>query len=157
MTTATTLRKFLQAHHVECETVPHPHTATTLDSAIAARINSDCMAKAVMLGDDDGQMVMAVLPASHQLKLKQVRKATGRHLHLVREMDFAQLFPDCEVGAIPALGNAYGMDMVWDDCLADQSDIFLEAGDHESLVHVTGRDFIDLVRDCRHGSISVHR
>lgn len=156
MATATTVRKYLEEHHVRCDTVPHPATATTLGAAMAAQISADCVAKAVMLGDEKGYM-MAVVPASHQVKLKRLREATGRDLHLVREMEFAQMFPDCEVGAIPPIGRAYGMDMVWDDSLAAKSDIYFEAGDHESLMHVSGKDFIDMMVDCKHGCISVHR
>ncbi len=156
MSAATTVRKFLEERHVRCDMVPHPHTATALDAAMSAQISAECVAKAVMVGDDSGYM-MAVVPASHQVKLKRLRDATGRNLHFVPELEFAQMFPDCEVGAIPALGKAYGMDMVWDDALAEKSDIYFEAGDHESLMHVSGRDFVELMRDYRHGRISVHR
>jgi len=46
------------------------------------------------------------------------------------------------------------MPMIWDDCLAEKSDIYFEAGDHESLMHVNSRDFVDLVRSSSHGCIS---
>lgn len=154
MSTAMTLSRFLKEHHVECDPMIHPHTATSWESAMAANVEPDCVAKAVMLGDERGLM-MAVVPASHQVKMKQLRKATGRHLHFVSEDEFAAMFPDCEVGAIPAVGQAYGMETVWDDCLAEQSDIYFEAGDHECLMHVRTRDFVDMMRDSRHGRISV--
>jgi Ala-tRNA(Pro) deacylase len=151
-----TIQKFLEEHHVQCDMMAHPYTATAMEAALAANVDVDCMAKAVLVGDERGLM-MAVVPASHQLRLRQLRKETGRNLHMVAEPEFAARFPDCEVGAIPPLGPAYGMDMVWDDCLAEQSDIYFEAGDHESVMHVTARDFVDMMRDCQHGCISRHR
>ena len=156
MSTATTIRNYLQQHHVECDAMIHHHTATALESALAANVDADCVAKAVMVGDERGLM-MAVVPASHQVKMKRLREATGRNLHLLKEGDFARRFPDCEIGAIPAIGHAYGMEMVWDDCLAEHADIYFEAGDHECLMHVSTRDFIDMVGDSRHGRISSQR
>lgn len=153
MSTATTIRNYLQQHHVECDAMHHPHTATAFESAMAANVDADCVAKAVMVGDELGLM-MAVVPASRQVKIRELRKATGRNLHMLREGDFARRFFDCEVGAIPPIGQAYGMEMVWDDSLAEQLDIYFEAGDHECLMHVSGRDFIDMVGDSRHGRIS---
>ena len=155
MSTATTIRKFLDARHVRCEEMHHPHTATSWATAVSANVEPDCVAKAVVVGDERGLM-LAVVPASHQVKIKQLRRATGRNLHFVPEHVFAEMFHDCEIGAIPALGQAYGMETVWDDCLADQTDIYFEAGDHESLMHVSGRDFIDMMRSSRHDCIS-HR
>lgn len=156
MATAMTLRKFLESHDVPCEIMSHAHTATALESAVAAHVDADSMAKAVVVGDERGLM-LAVVPASHLLKIKRLREATGRRLHLITEREFAARFPDCEIGAIPALGKPYGMEMIWDDCLAENSEIYFEAGDHESLMHMACKDFVDLVGDSQHGRISVHR
>lgn len=156
MSTATTIRNYLQQHHVECDTMRHHHTATAFESAMAANVDADCVAKAVMVGDDRGLM-MAVVPASHQVRMRSLRAATGRDLHLLKEDEFARRFPDCEIGAIPAIGRAYGMEMVWDDCLAEHPDVYFEAGDHECLMHVSSRDFIDMAGDSRHGRISRQR
>lgn len=155
MSTANAIRRFLEDHHVRGETMPHPHTATALASAEAAQVDAECVAKAVMVGDERGLM-MAVVPASHYVKMKELRRQTGRPLHLVPEREFATMFPDCEVGAIPPFGPAYGMPMIWDDCLAEKSDIYFETGDHESLMHVSGRDFVDLVRSSSHGCITTN-
>ncbi len=156
MSTAAMIRKYLDEHHVHYDTKAHAPTATALDAASSAHVAPDCVAKAVMLGDDQG-CLMAVIPASHHIRMKELRKATGRQLHLLPEGEFSRLFPDCQVGAVPPLGRAYGLELVWDDCLGEQSEIYFESGDHESLMHVSGRDFIDMVRDSRHGSFSNHR
>lgn len=153
MATAARLRKFLEDRHIRSESLPHPHTATTQGSATAAHVDADCVAKAVMVGDEQGLM-MAVIPASHHVKMKHLRRETGRRLHFIAERDFAAMFPDCEIGAIPPLGAVYGMEMIWDDCLAEQSEIYFEAGDHENLLHVSGREFVDMVRDSPHACIS---
>lgn len=156
MSTATAIRKYLADHHVRSEMTPHAHTATAMDAADAAHVNADCVAKAVMVGDEHGCM-MAVIPASHQVRLKELRRATGRNLHLMREREFSHLFPDCDLGAVPAIGQAYGMELIWDDCLAEQSDVYFEAGDHEALMRVKARDFVTMMHGSPHGCISSHR
>lgn len=156
MSTATAIQKFFEERHMQCETMPHLRTATTLDSAQAAHVDADCVAKAVMLGDERG-LLMAVIPASHQVRMKMLRRETGRNLHMVAESEFAARFPDCEVGAIPPIGGAYGMETIWDDCLGEMSDIYFEAGDHENLMRISAHDFVDMMRDSRHGCISSPR
>ena len=42
---------------------------------------------------------------------------------------------------MPALGPDYGIPTVVDSSLRDQCDIYLEAGDHEELVHVSEKSF----------------
>ena len=61
------------------------------------------------------------------------------------------LFLDCEPGSVPALGAAYGLNVVVDDSLAQQPDIYFEGGDHANLVHISGTSFQKLMKDARHG------
>lgn len=155
MSAARTLERYLDEHHVRYDMVTHPSTPTAMRAAVAAHINADCLAKAVMLADQQGY-VMAVVPATHQVRLRRLREETGRNLHLASEMAFAPMFPDCVVGAVPPLGMAYGMDTIWDDSLMEREEIYFEAGDHECLMHVSGRDFIDMMSGCKHGRFSTH-
>jgi prolyl-tRNA editing enzyme YbaK/EbsC (Cys-tRNA(Pro) deacylase) len=54
-------------------------------------------------------------------------------------------FSDCERGAIPAIGEAYGVDVVIDPSLVHQPDVYFESGDHEHLIRMTGDDFRGLM------------
>ena len=79
----------------------------------------------------------------------------NRNLGLATESELAKLFSDCEIGALPALGPAYGIETVVDDAIAEQPDIYFEAGDHEQLVHVSAESFNALLGDtARHGHFS---
>ena len=44
-------------------------------------------------------------------------------------------------------GEAYGVQVIWDDELAYTSDIYIEAGDHEHLIWLERRDFRQLTAD----------
>jgi Ala-tRNA(Pro) deacylase len=70
------------------------------------------------------------------------------------EEQIETLFPDCEPGSIPALGAAYGLGVVVDDSLAQQEDLYFEAGDFADLVHISGASFRKLMEGARHGRFS---
>ena len=145
---AETLARSLKRADCQYELVEHDHSATSLESARKARIPAERMAKSVILDDRRGHYLMAVLPANHQLDLGKVRKGPWRW-QLTSEQSLGSLFKDCERGAIPALGEAYGMDMLVDPQLTRQADIYLEAGDHESLVRLPIEDFFRLAPNAR--------
>ena len=38
--------------------------------------------------------------------------------------------------------------------LEGERDVYLEGGDHRTLIHLTGQQFHDMMRDAHHGHIS---
>ena len=99
---------------------------------------------------------MAVLPANCRLELGSLHLLLHRRLGLATEQEVADLFQDCEPGAIPPVGEAYGLEVVVDDSLASQSDIYFEGGDHRALLHVRHAALAGLMPGALHGHIS-HR
>ena len=73
---------------------------------------------------------------------------------MANEEQIETLFIDCEPGAVPALGAAYGLKVIVDDSLAKEPEVFLEGGDHASLVHVSGSTFQQLLADARHAQFT---
>ena len=153
MAIAITLKSYLDGHNVQYETVEHPHTDSAVDSAKAAHVPSHQMAKAVVLEDDTGYIV-SVLPSNNHLNLGWVNEELQRDLKFATELELKKLFADCETGAVPALSNAYGLKVIWDDQLKHSSDIYIEAGDHEHLIHLKGEDFQQLMARLPHSVIS---
>lgn len=153
MAIARTLKTYLDTHNVHYETVPHTHTETAMDSARSAHVPVHQMAKAVVLEDEDGYVV-SVLPSNNRLDLGWVNDELERHLELASEPELPGLFSDCATGAVPALSEAYGLDVIWDDHLKHVSDIYIEAGDHEHLIHLRGDDFRKLMSSLPHSIIS---
>ncbi|MCY1396173.1 Cys-tRNA(Pro) deacylase [compost metagenome] len=151
MTMATRLQNSLTQHHSAFDMVPHSLSMTTREAARRAGIPPQQMAKPVILDDFQGNWLMAVIPASRQVDLQKVRKLTHRHWRLAREGEFGERFTDCELGAIPAVGSAYGLETLIDQSLVEQPDIYFEAGDHTELVHMSGKQYLDLMPDARQG------
>jgi Ala-tRNA(Pro) deacylase len=155
MTISARLKWYLDSHGVKYEIVPHPHTGTSLGSAQAARVPGERLAKSVLLEDERGYL-MAVLPASRRISLRDLEDQLERQLELASEAELSQLFGDCEVGALPPVGAAYGIPTVVDDSLMNAPDVWFEAGDHEDLVHMRGLEFLTLFTGARHGRFSRH-
>jgi Ala-tRNA(Pro) deacylase len=155
MSVAHTLQNYMSQKDVHFDVLKHSPSRSSMQTAEAAHVPGDNLAKAVILEDDQGY-VMAVVPATHQIRLGKLRRQLKRELRLAAERDFAELFHDCEVGAIPPLGEIYGMPTVVDDSLANRSDVYFEAGDHEDLIHMSGSDFQKLLATVEHGTFSRH-
>jgi Ala-tRNA(Pro) deacylase len=109
----------------------------------------------VVLEDADGYL-LAIIPASHKLDLQATDQELSRRLALTDECDLVRVFVDCELGAIPALGKAYGIDAVVDRSLVASPEVFFEGGDRLSLVRVSGSDFRKLMANVPHRDISYH-
>lgn len=153
MAIAMTLKSYLDKHEIDYDAVEHSHTESAIDSAKSAHVPPHKVAKAVVLKDEAGVMV-AVLPSNNRLNLAWVNEELERKLELASEDSLRELFKDCETGAVPALSNAYGLKVIWDDQLRHASDIYIEAGDHEHLIHMKGEDFQKLMSRLPHSVIS---
>ena len=146
---AITLAQYLAERGVKYDVVEHPHAVTALESAKTSHISLNRLAKAVVLKGKDGFM-LAVLPASGHIQFSQLCKQLGADVDMANEEQIESLFHDCEPGAVPALGDAYGLKVIVDDSLASELEIYLEGGDHASLVHVSGSAFQQLMAGARH-------
>ena len=155
MTIAASVYDYLRHEGVRFDVLVHSNTHDSAHSAQTAHVPGDQLAKCVLLEDENGYL-MAVLPASHKLDVQAVRDELNRPFELATEREIIALFSDCEPGAIPPLAPAYGIEAVVDQSLGDIPDVYFEAGDHVSLVHVSGRDFLKLMSDAPHRHISHH-
>ena len=153
MAIARRLRWYLDAKAVSYEVVPHPHSSSSLETARQVHVSADRLAKPVLLEDERGY-VMAIVPASHRIDLERLNRQLHRELELAREREIADLFHDCERGAMPALGSPYRVPTVYDDALSAAPEVYFEAGDHEDVVHLRGGDFLRLLEGSLHGTFS---
>ena len=155
MAVAKTVQDYLADHNVEYRTELHPVTYSSSETAEAGHVSGDRIAKGVVLSKGDGFLV-AVLPASYHVRIGVLRTVLDESVELATEEEIQNLFPDCVKGAIPAVAAAYGLDVIVDENLLDQTDVYFEGGDHQNLVHVSGEDFRRLFSDIRHAQIGVH-
>ncbi|MDJ1160193.1 YbaK/EbsC family protein [Chelatococcus sp. SYSU_G07232] len=155
MAIAITLAQYLGKQGISYDILEHPRTQTSARTAEACHVPGDRLAKGVVLkGEND--YVLAVLPASCHISFSELRALLGEDVRMVDEPEMGMLFRDCEQGAVPAIGAAYGLRVVMDDSLANEPEVFIEGGDHSSIVRLTGASFNKLMADARHGRFAAH-
>ncbi|HEY6995085.1 MAG TPA: YbaK/EbsC family protein [Xanthobacteraceae bacterium] len=154
MSIAPTLQRHLDSN-VTYDVITHDATMSSTRTAQACHVSGECLAKAIVLRHDGGYM-LAVLPASHHIRLTDLKRQVGDDVALADEGEIGRLFPDCTLGAIPAIGECYGLDVIVDDSIQERPEIYLEGGDHTTLVHMDQAQFGRLMAEARHGRFSVH-
>jgi Ala-tRNA(Pro) deacylase len=153
MSIAPTLQQYLVASNIQYDVIAHEPTLSSTRTAEACRISGDCLAKGIVLRRDSGY-VLAVLPASHHIRLSDLRSQFGDNVEMAQEAEVDRLFPDCAHGAVPPLGQCYGLPLIVDDSIEALPEIYMEAGDHETLLHMNHAQFAQLTTDARHGRFS---
>ena len=139
------LKKYLEENHVRYVTVSHPPAFTAQEIAATAHVPGKDLAKTVMV-KVDGRMAMVVLPAPDKVSAARLKEITGASdVELATEREFAELFPRCEVGAMPPFGNLWGMEVFADSRLCDDETIIFNAGSHTELVKLAYADYERLV------------
>jgi len=151
MSIAPTLQRYLTAADIQYDVILHNPTTSSERTAEACRISGDRLAKAIVLRRDAGYM-LAVLPASRHLRISDLRNQLGDDVEMAKEAEIDPLFPDCVPGAVPPLG--YALPVVVDDSIEAQPEIYMEAGDHETLIHMSHAQFAHLTESARHGRFS---
>jgi Ala-tRNA(Pro) deacylase len=143
------IKEFLDSKHVPYRHCIHSLAYTAQETAHAQHVSGKELAKAVMVMADK-RLIMTVLPASHRLDLEQLKKCLGADtLRLAVEKEFEGVFPGCELGAMPPLGNLYHVDVWADVSLKDHPEIVFNAGSHTDTIQMSYADFEDLVHPHR--------
>ncbi len=153
MTVSVTLDNYLAQKASAYDVVAHAFSESAVEAGSLSSVPLKQVAKAVVLHDQDRYLVAAI-PSMNKLMLPQVEQILGRHAVLAKERELDSLFSDCAVGAIPALAQAFGLNVIWDDALLAEPDVYLEAGDHCNLIHLKHDQFEALMKNNPHGVIS---
>jgi Ala-tRNA(Pro) deacylase len=153
MSIAPTLQRYLTAENIQYHVILHDPTMSSARTAEACRISGDRLAKAIVLRRNAGYM-LAVLPTSHHLRLSDSRDQLGDNVEMAEETEIDALFPDCAHGAVPPLGHCYALPLIVDDSIEAQPEIYMEAGDHETLLRISHAQFARLMENARHGRFS---
>ena len=143
---ASMLREFLDRHQVKYSTIKHSPAYTAQEIAAITHIPGKELAKSIIV-KIDGKVVMLVLPASRRINFSRLKEVTdAKTAELADERDFEELFPDCQLGAMPPFGNLYDMDVLVDKSLADDEEIAFNACNHRELIRLSFQDFEELVK-----------
>ncbi len=157
MGVARTLKQYLKRKDIHFELIEHEHSNDSYHTALKAHIDSGRLVKAVVFRDEDLHYTVCILPAQNKVRRLTLNNLFDRHMELADEEELTDLFHDCELGAVPAIAQAYGLNLVWDDELLERDEVYLEAGDHSTLIKLKREDFANLMNDRMHEHFSQAR
>jgi Ala-tRNA(Pro) deacylase len=140
------IKDFLNSKNIKYVTISHSTAYTANEIAASAHIPGKELAKTVMV-KIDGKMTMSVLPASYKVDFDLLQEASGASkVELASEQEFEDMFPGCEIGAMPPFGNLYEMEVFVDKSLCEDEEIAFNAGSHTELIRLPYKDFEKLVK-----------
>lgn len=148
MKTLDRLIAFLEMKEVSYRHDVHPLAYTARETARSEHLAPRSFAKVVVVHCEDGYS-MAVLPSDRVVDLEELRSAFGtRHLRLAKEMELNDLFPECELGAMPPFGNGtlWEIPMQVDGLLMAEETISFNAGTHKDVIQMDTEDWEQLVK-----------
>ena len=131
----------LEKEGVKFERATHPEVYTTQEVAAVQHERGRCVIKTVVV-KADGDFVLAAVPAALKVDVEALGKLLGaKELAVAEEHEFAELFPDCEVGAMPPFGNLYGLPFWLDRRLTTCERLVFNAGTHTDTIKMGFADF----------------
>jgi Ala-tRNA(Pro) deacylase len=140
------VQDYIAERGIPWDPLAHPASGCSMEAAHSAHVRPAEVAKAVVLKTPDEYLV-AVVPADRRVDLAAVQEDVGQAVAIASESALGSLLPDCSGGAVPPVGQAYGLRTLWDPDLAERRDVYFEGGDHRTLVHMSGPLFAELMRD----------
>lgn len=142
----TMLRRYLDHHRVRYIVTSHSPSFTAQETAQAAHIHGDNFAKTVLV-NVDRDLVMLVMPATCRVDLPELARTLGAHnISLASEAQLQQLFPDCEIGAMPPLGSLYGIKTYLCNAFDPRAQIAFNAGSHFETMHMRFADYLTVAK-----------
>ncbi len=139
------ISEFLDSQQVWYQCCTHSPAYTAQGLAHVQHVSGKELAKVVMVVADN-RMVMAVLPASHRIEIERLGELIGaQHIRVATEEEFKDIFPDCELGAMPPFGNLYHLEVWVDTALHGHQTIVFNAGTHVETIQMSLADFERLV------------
>ena len=140
------LKDYLDQNNIKYVVIIHSAAYTALEIAASAHVPGKDLAKTVMVKIDN-RMTMIVLPSAYKIDFDLLKTATNaKTIELASEEEFIDMFPDCDVGAMPPFGNLYKMEVFVAESLTKDEEIAFSAGSHTELIKMAYKDYAKLVQ-----------
>jgi Ala-tRNA(Pro) deacylase len=140
---STRLKNLLEQNGIPFEVVPHDPAFTAQQLAARMHVPGREFVKAVVVRID-GRYALAAVPAHRLVDEKALaRVARAGRCVLAGEAEFRELFPECELGAMPPLGNLYGLETYVDAEVTRDETVVANAGTHAEAIRLR---YADLAR-----------
>jgi Ala-tRNA(Pro) deacylase len=136
MTTLERVLEFLDRNHVCYAHTKHSLAFTAMEVAFAEHISPHKLAKTVVYAGAQGYG-LAVLPADCLIDMATLGEfVNDPFIRLGTERELQELFPECELGAMPPLGNLFNLPVIVDAGVDSLEFIAFNAGTHRDVIHM---------------------
>lgn len=140
MSISARLKTHLDENKIAYVLCQHPLSFTAQGTAATLHVPGTEVAKTVVVRAGT-KTCLAVLQASRHLDLERLGQLVGQPVRLATEPEMLEIFPDCELGAMPPLGEIYGLPVYVDETLAKDKEIVFNAGTHQDAIRLSFADF----------------
>ncbi len=131
------LMTWLESKGIDYELHEHDRSLTALATARAEGVEPHTFEKVVWVRSAEDGDALIVLDADDHLDLGKAKEIlrSGK-VKLVAEEEIMELAPDCDPGAMPAVGSLFGLPTYADLHVCDSAEISFNAGSHTVAVRV---------------------
>lgn len=151
MAIADTVKSHLAAHPARYRVRVAQGGETPAGMARTAGVPEGSLARAVLLKTGELRL-LAVFPANHELDLDALEQIFRRRFTPCTEQEIRSCFPDCEPGALPPFGLAYGVKTLVDLNLDRLDEVFFGTGVPGRFVRADIQDFRRLLGEAWRGA-----
>lgn len=140
------LKQMLDERSIKYISINHSPAYTARETAASTFVPRREFAKTIIV-DMDGEKIMAVVSASRHVDISNLRNlASANEARLATEDEFRELFPDCELGAMPPFGSLYEIRIFVDEMVTEVDDLCFNAGSHEQIMRMNCDDYLRFER-----------
>ena len=140
------LLHYLLENKIQHQLIEHETAFTAHEVARSTHVPEGELAKTIVVRADGG-FWMVVLRGDQEIDMGLLRKAlNAKELRFAHEEDLDFLFPDCQTGSMPPFGNLYGVPVIVDAALAEDSEIVFNACSHTKAIRMKFADYGRLVQ-----------
>lgn len=146
MTIKAKVKDYLDKNNVSYEALSHAEVFSTIDEAKALGISANEIVKNLIIKVKDKE-VFAVIPGGHRIDMYKLRDVVGsKHARLITEDEMAKDYPDYEIGAVPPLGELFGVKVYLDKQLIHHDTVIFCGGTHTDSIKMKSQDYVNLVK-----------
>lgn len=140
------VKDFMDKSGVSYEAISHPQVFSTVEEAKALGIDADAILKNLIIKIKDTE-IFAIIPGGHRIDMYKVRHLAGsKHARLISEEEMAKDYPGYEIGAVPPLGELFGVKVYLEKQLIPHDVVIFSGGTHTDSVKMKCQDFVSLVK-----------
>ncbi|MBI2381103.1 MAG: HDOD domain-containing protein [Gammaproteobacteria bacterium] len=144
----------LQEQGINYELIPLAPAHSFLEAAERAGVPQEQLVRTVLL-EAGGDLLMALLPASHLLDFSTLATSLRQDLSLANDGRLERVFQGCDPGCRSPLPELFNMQAVVDTSLLGGESVYIEPGSRDCLLKLKQADFTQLMRRARPGQFSV--